>query len=95
MTELEKVKKIHKESQAVGEFLDWLNTKYYICREATENDEGQHFMPLSKSTEQLLAEYYKIDLEKLEKEKMQVLENFRKQNRKQNKGETNEKRNQN
>lgn len=61
--EVEKMKRVQAESQAIGRFLDWMLEKKR--------------KPTFWNIEQLLAEYYGIDLQKVEKEKMKILEEFR------------------
>lgn len=66
---------ISDDSQKIGEFIDWLgNTNKMFIGEWTKYDDG---VPIKISTEQLLAKYFKIDLNKVEKEKRQMLENIR------------------
>jgi len=74
--EHEKLEKVKETSQSIGEFLEWL---YYEKR--------IHFARYSKydvsyrvslNTNELLAEYFGIDLTVLEQEKRQMLEELRK-----------------
>ena len=79
MSELEKMKDVQKESQAIGEFLEWLNTKgWFICQWFEDEDSGEEeqLLPIHKGIEQLLAEYYHIDLVKVEQEKKEILDDF-------------------
>jgi hypothetical protein len=62
-TECDKLHAIKDQSQVIGEFLDWLE------------DEHEVFLP--KSVTNLLAEYFDIDLEKVEQEKLAILEDLR------------------
>jgi hypothetical protein len=59
--EHEKMKKIADESQACGDFIHWATHKGYIDIKSR------------KRTEELLAEYFKIDLNKIEQEKRAML----------------------
>jgi len=76
LPELEKLKAVHEDSQKIGEFLDWLlNGKgYYLC-ECPKN----RFYPTLKTIEDLLAQYFKIDLKKAEQERRTILDNIRTQ----------------
>lgn len=74
--EHEKVHQIHANSQVIGEFLSWLLNEqcYFLC---TVNKRDQ-FVPGHKNIENLLAEYYGIDLDALENEKQSMLASLRK-----------------
>lgn len=59
----------------IGDFLEWLSYGTdYVVGEWTTDDE---ITPSMKNTQQLLAEYYNINLNKLEKEKTAMLEAIR------------------
>jgi hypothetical protein len=79
--ELDKMLAVKDQSNALGEFLEWMGSKgLWICRSATKEDditEGT-LLPVYKSTEVMLAEYFGIDLNKAEKEKRAVLEELQK-----------------
>jgi hypothetical protein len=91
--ELNKMKSVREKSQAIGEFLDWLaNEKkvslaqYHAHGEHCYDGEGDLTCELRKdelydfhySIEKLLAEYFEIDLKKVEEERMAILEHIRK-----------------
>lgn len=61
--ECDKLHKVKDESQNIGEFLDWL-IEY-------------HNVSLPDSIVDLLAEYFNIDLEKVEEEKRTILDELR------------------
>jgi len=81
--EHEKLSAIQDKSQIVGEFLDWLQGEkgYSVCSfqeqgysvEGSLVEEGL-FKPTCKSIESLLAEFFKIDLKLIEKEKIRMLQ---------------------
>jgi hypothetical protein len=95
MTELisypehEKLKKVRDKSQAIGEFLVWLQERYTLCSylpvstrlteeghiEIVEDERARHpfHVPVTKNIEDYLSDYFGIDQEKLEKEKRQAL----------------------
>lgn len=76
--EHEKLKGIKVESQAQGEFLDWLMGKGYVIARYGNHPSGDQFLlDAGVSIETLLAEYYGIDLIKLEAEKRQMLKRLR------------------
>jgi hypothetical protein len=75
--ELDKMTKVKDQSQAIGEFLEWLQSKKWsICSE----DEGNYF-PITQRIEEILAKYFKINLDKAERERQAILNNIRKQNK--------------
>jgi hypothetical protein len=76
MKECEKLHKVHEDSQKIGEFLAWLlyEKDFTICH---CDDGREHFYPIRKSIETLLAEYFEIDLDKVEREKRRLLSNIR------------------
>ena len=84
-TELEKINDVHERSQAIGEFLEWLysSKKYCIARSLTdeeeESDEWEEdaLIAVQAPTEELLAEFFKIDLVQAEKERRELLEQIR------------------
>lgn len=81
--ELDKMKKIQEKSQEIGYFLDWLNAeKSWILCKMFEGEEDNHthkgdYLPAHFNIEKLLAEYFRIDLQKVEKERRAILEAIR------------------
>jgi len=92
--ECDKLLKVSKESQSIGAFLDWLSGEknLTVCEEhehddtcygkddirmCESNDGG--YVPASLNIEKLLAEYFEIDLDKVEKERRKILEGLQKQ----------------
>lgn len=73
--ELNKMAAIRDKSQVVGEFLDWLRNERGITLATFTDDEerGDVMVPFHFSTEQLLAEFFDIDLERVERERRLVL----------------------
>ena len=71
--ECEKMQAVQKESQAIGQFLDHMGMQEEVifCRYSTESGE---YEPVRKSIEQMLSEYFEIDLVAMEKEKVAMLE---------------------
>jgi hypothetical protein len=74
--EHEKLKAVKDRSQAIGEFLEWLQEEkgLSICK---WSDEEREYLLAYVSTQALLAEFFKIDRKKLEEEKEGMLEAFR------------------
>lgn len=93
--ELDKMGLVQDKSQAIGEFLEWLqNTKGYtlaeyrhvnVDGEDIDDDEYEEsrrqyedrLFPVRRQIEQLLAEYFEIDLDKVEAEKRTILDALR------------------
>lgn len=72
MGELERIAKVKRESQLIGEFLEWLRSKYTVCEPCRHG-----YRPASKSIEELLAEYFEIDLEQAERERQELFRQIR------------------
>lgn len=77
--ELDKMIAVKSESQAIGGFLDWLQNEKNrsICE--MDPEQGEYY-PVYKSIEAMLAEYFEIDLNKIEHERTAILEEHRKLN---------------
>lgn len=71
--EHEKMRAVRSQSQAIGSFLDWLDHSGYAVCEWEKTGPGANrshdFMRTQKSIEQLLADYFEIDLKKISDEK--------------------------
>ena len=76
--ELDKIKEVSKESRKIGDFLEWL--QYEKNWRLAYYDSYDELTPAAFSIEPLLAEFFDIDLDKAEKERMAVLEWVRGQN---------------
>jgi hypothetical protein len=63
---------VQKESQFIGEFLEWLLEKHVICDEVEDG-----FLPVRKSINGILSDFFHIDLNKLEKEKIDMIDLLR------------------
>lgn len=77
--ELRKLHIVSGESQKIGEFLDWLKSRGMFIAKYEVMEDFRDPMPsaIGGTTEQLLAEYFKIDLAKVEREKSAILEKLR------------------
>lgn len=77
--EHDKLSKISDESQAIGQFIDWLSTQKMTVAEwiPIQGYRDDQLTPMSGSITELLAAYYGIDLGKIESEKRQMLETMR------------------
>lgn len=83
---------VKTESQAQGEFLEWLESeKGFVIAETHEHNDAcreggflncgldGHLVSIHMTVEKLLAEYHKIDLTKVENERRALLDHFRKE----------------
>jgi hypothetical protein len=82
--ELDKMKAVQDKSQAIGEFLEHLGEKgLVICCYASRQDEEKtgyeegDLIPLHNSIEKNLADYFGIDLNKVEQERRALLDELR------------------
>jgi len=91
--ELDKMMKIREQSQTVGEFVDWLRDEKNVtlceshqhsefCENPDEDIECElekdEYIPYSFRIQELLAEYFDIDLDKVETERRKILESIQK-----------------
>lgn len=74
--ELDKMKAVQAESQTIGAFLDHMSTSGMSLACFDQYGENLHFV--RKSIEQILADYFEIDLVKVEKERRAILDAIRK-----------------
>ena len=77
MSELDKMSAVKEKSQAIGEFLEWLRSEkgYFLAVDAGEREGGPYMA--NYNIEQLLAEFFEIDLNKVEQEKRAMLDQLR------------------
>lgn len=77
--EHEKLGKVSARSQAIGEFLEWLGHEHVICTWGSVDDmfDREGYRPTRKSIEELLAEFFEIDLAVIETEKRAMLAQIR------------------
>lgn len=78
--EHEKLKNIQEQSQWLGEFMEWVQTQRMFLARYGESDESYPLM-VHKSITTLLAEYFNIDLIKIENEKRDMIEDCRSLNK--------------
>lgn len=72
--EHEKLAAVSAESQVLGEFLESDDHPYVLAEWVTfEGYSEPRLMPVQKSIQQILADYFDINLQKIESEKRQML----------------------
>ena len=74
--EHEKMRAVKNESQTIGEFLEWLSEQGILLAKY----DGETLFVSYYRIEELLAEYFGIDLNKINNEKDQMLQELRKLN---------------
>lgn len=74
--ELDKMTACRAQSQAQGEFLDWLmkEKEIVLAKWSNDSESDQNLYECPVSIEALLAEFHGIDLNKVEKERRAILE---------------------
>jgi len=72
------------EADTLTRFYDWLNAQGYILGKWYESEDWsedwngyEHFIPFHVSPEKLFAEFFGIDLDKIESERRAILETIR------------------
>lgn len=74
--ELDKIQAVKEESQVIGLFLE--NSGYVLAEYVKpEGYTREELVPVGKSINQILADYFEIDLSKVEEERMALLEELR------------------
>lgn len=72
--ELEKLGKVQDQRQAVEEFLDWLYAARGVFLARYDGEELKYY---SYSTESLVAEFFELDLKKIDLERRAMLKAIR------------------
>lgn len=82
--EHDKMQALGERRDEVQEFLDWLldQPAYELAEWLTKREDGTEYffprlVPVNKSREQIMADYFGIDLQKLSEEKDAMLADFR------------------
>lgn len=84
--EIEKLQAVQGESQRIGEFLDWLQGERKLViaqwqkRNLDPSDDWDELVPAGMTINGLLAEFFEIDLDKIEEEKLALLNELRRAN---------------
>lgn len=78
--ELDKMKAAREKSAILSDFLDWMNENgIRLCRNNPDHywAKGGEYYQITESYEQLLAQYFNIDLNKVEEERRRILDEQR------------------
>lgn len=73
--ECEKLKAVADESQKIGQFLDWLLGERNL--ELGQYNDNDRLIAQPLNIAKLLAEYFNIDMDKVEKERQEILSSIR------------------
>jgi len=76
-TECDKMLAVKEQSEILSNFVDWLNEKQIILCKYDETDKTDELFPIHNGYEKLFAEFFDIDLNKVGKEKQQILKDIR------------------
>lgn len=68
---------IKDESQRLGQFLEWLRQKYSVRKPEFELEFVPNNLPSNIVIEDVLAEYFQVDLQQADAEKWQILNSLR------------------
>ena len=73
--ELEKLRRVSEESRAISGFMEWAEHKGYRLVRTHEEDGATFEFPVN--VEQAMAEYFEIDMAKVEAERRELLDRLR------------------
>lgn len=73
--ELDKIREVREQSEKIGDFLEWLRGEKIVLTEW--DDEQERYFDIHKNIEEILAEYFKINLNKAEEERQAILRELR------------------
>lgn len=88
--ECEKMQSVKEKSQELGFFLEWLKSRYELCEWKDETKEffgdndndyvwsPEGYYPARVNIQDILADYFNIDLNKVAEEQSQILDELRK-----------------
>lgn len=71
--ELAKMQAVQDQSQAIGEFIEWLGENGLAICTSNAGSRGESFYPVAVATEEMLARHFGIDLKAVERERRAVL----------------------
>lgn len=74
---LARMKEVQPESQAIGGFIEWLEENNMVICERVRSVDCP-YLPVVYTIENLLARYFEIDMQAVERERRQILESLAK-----------------
>ena len=78
--ECDKMRKAReKGSQIIGEFLEWCESNGIVLSSVIKEEDEifERWCPINKRREQILADFFGVDLDKCEEERQAILEELR------------------
>lgn len=76
ISELDKWSNVFLDVRTINDFLDFLNEqKIILCDKSKENPE--YFLPILNKRDDIIAQYFNIDLNQLDKERRKLLESLK------------------
>lgn len=75
--ELDRLAAIHDDRTVISDFIYWLGTQGIHMMRWVKSDDDEGWVPVGRDAEQLIADYYEIDLKKVEKERRAILAHVR------------------
>ncbi len=75
--ECTRMKAVSDKSQIIGTFIEYMESQGYTLRKWYEDDDYNGYIRIDKTINQMLADYYDINLSIVEEEKQQMLEEHR------------------
>lgn len=82
---LDKIKRIQENSQAIGNFIEWLEASMGIVLCKQYKNQSEHYEIVGRSVSsitELLAKHFEIDLAAAERERRKILGHLRRQSSK-------------
>lgn len=70
--EHDKLRRLSRQTQLIGNFIDWLGDQGLIMCEP----QGRHNVPIRKSRDEMIAEFFGVDLARFHAEKDAILESM-------------------
>lgn len=75
--ECEKMRAAMDDSAVISQFLEWMDESgLVVARWPEEHSEFAELMPVGRNKEKLLADFFGIDLDKVEAERQHILKNL-------------------
>lgn len=76
--EIDKMLAVQDESQAIGGFLEWMvEQDICLCKFNDTDSYNGEYIPDNRNGDQILADHFNIDLNKVEKERQAMLDKMR------------------
>ena len=79
---LDRLREVKNESEIISPFLDWMRQRFTMYDNTIARSDDDRYMPVDGpgdyiNPEKLLADYFGIDLQEMEKERAAILDSLR------------------